>query len=122
MSAVEHLPAESAPRGAELNGINVIAESERQGTPRDLFWPRFASNISVLGVSYGAFILGCGISFWQAVVAGLVGIVVSFALCGVIALAGKRGSAPTMVLSAAAFGVRGNRLPPATSWLLTGAW
>ena len=122
MSALEHLPAESAPRGVELNGINVIAEDERQGTPRDLFWPWFASNISVLGVSYGAFILGFGLSFWQAVVAALVGIVVSFSLCGVIALAGKRGSAPTMVLSRAAFGVRGNRLPSALSWLLTVGW
>jgi NCS1 family nucleobase:cation symporter-1 len=122
MSALEHLPAERAPRGVELNGINVIAEDERQGTPRDLFWPWFASNISVLGVSYGAFILGFGLSFWQAVVAALVGIVVSFSLCGVIALAGKRGSAPTMVLSRAAFGVRGNRLPSALSWLLTVGW
>ena len=52
----------------------------------------------------------------------MVGIVVSFALCGVIALAGKRGSAPTMVLSRAAFGVRGNRLPSALSWLLTVGW
>src|SRR4029078_3225400 len=119
MTAVD---AGRAPRGVELNGINVIAESERQGTPRDLFWPWFASNISVLGVSYGAFILGFGVSFWQAVVAGGVGIVVSFALCGVIALAGQRGSAPTMVLSRAAFGVRGNRLPSALSWLLTVGW
>jgi NCS1 family nucleobase:cation symporter-1 len=115
-------PAERAPRRVELNGINVIAEDERQGTPRALFWPWFASNISVLGVAYGAFILGFGISFWQAVLAGVVGIVVSFALCGVIALAGKRGSAPTMVLSRAAFGVRGNRLPAALSWLLTVGW
>jgi nucleobase:cation symporter-1, NCS1 family len=114
--------AERAPRGVELNGINVIDESERQGAPRSLFWPWFASNISVLGVAYGAFILGFGISFWQAVFAGLVGIVVSFALCGAIALAGKRGSAPTMVLSRAAFGVRGNRLPAALSWLLTVGW
>jgi len=114
--------AERAPRGVELNGINVIAEAERQGTPRALFWPWFASNISVLGVAYGAFILGFGISFWQAVLAGIVGIVVSFSLCGVIALAGKRGSAPTMVLSRAAFGVRGNRLPAALSWLLTVGW
>src|SRR3954465_673657 len=122
MSAVENLPAERAPRGVELNGINVIAESERQGEPRALFWPWFASNISVLGVVYGAFILGFGISFWQAVFAGVAGIVVSFALCGVIALAGKRGSPPTMVLSRAAFGVRGNRLPSALSWLLTVGW
>jgi NCS1 family nucleobase:cation symporter-1 len=106
----------------ELNGIEVINESERTGLPRSLFWPWFASNISVLGVSYGAFTLGFGVSFWQAAIAGVVGIVVSFALCGVIALAGKRGSAPTMVLSRAAFGVRGNRLPAVLSWLLTVGW
>ena len=115
-------PAGVAGTGIELNGIEVIAESERTGTPRSLFWPWFASNISVLGVSYGAFVLGFGVSFWQAVIAGVIGIVVSFALCGVIALAGKRGSAPTMVLSRAAFGVRGNRLTAALSWLLTVGW
>src|SRR3954452_11317419 len=122
MSVVDQLPTERAPRGVELNGINVIAESERQGTPRALFGPWFASNISVLGVAYGAFILGFGVSFWQAVLAAVVGIVVSFTLCGLVALAGKRGSAPTMVLSRAAFGVRGNRLPSALSWLLTVGW
>jgi NCS1 family nucleobase:cation symporter-1 len=115
-------PHQRAPRGVELNGINVIAEAERRGEARSLFWPWFASNISVLGVSYGAFVLGFGISFWQAVIAGVVGIVFSFALCGVIALAGKRGSAPTMVLSRAAFGVRGNRVPAGLSWLLTVGW
>jgi NCS1 family nucleobase:cation symporter-1 len=109
-------------KGIELNGIEVIDEHERKGRPADLFWPWFASNVSVLGISYGAFVLGFGISFWQAVFAGVVGVVVSFALCGVIALAGRRGSAPTMVLSRAAFGVRGARLPAALSWLLTVGW
>ena len=52
----------------------------------------------------------------------MIGIVFSFLLCGFIALAGKRGSAPTMVLSRAAFGVRGNKLPTAISWLLTVGW
>jgi purine-cytosine permease-like protein len=106
----------------EGNGINVISDAERKGRPADLFWPWFGANVSVLGLSYGAFTLGFGISFGQAVVAGVIGIVFSFLLCGVVALAGKRGSAPTMVLSRAAFGVRGNRLPTAISWLLTVGW
>jgi nucleobase:cation symporter-1, NCS1 family len=106
----------------ELNGINVIADEERKGRPRDLFWPWFAANVSVFGISYGAFTLDFGISFGQAVLVGVVGIVFSFLLCGFIALAGKRGSAPTMVLSRAAFGVRGNALPAAISWLLTVGW
>jgi purine-cytosine permease-like protein len=105
-----------------MNGINVIAESERKGHPRDLFWPWFAANVSVLGLSYGAFVLGFGISFWQAVVVGLIGIVLSFLACGLIAVAGKRGSAPTMVLSRAAFGVNGNKLPALVSWVLTVGW
>ena len=106
----------------EGNGINVISDAERTGRPADLFWPWFGANVSVLGLSYGAFTLGFGISFGQGVVAGVVGIVFSFLLCGVVALAGKRGSAPTMVLSRAAFGVRGNKLPTAISWLLTVGW
>jgi NCS1 family nucleobase:cation symporter-1 len=108
--------------GVELNGINVIAESERKGVPRSLFWPWFAANVSVLAISYGSFIVGFGVSFWQATIAAVVGIVLSFALCGVVALAGKRGSAPTMVLSRAAFGVTGNALPSFLSWVLLVGW
>ncbi|MBV9384777.1 MAG: cytosine permease [Streptosporangiaceae bacterium] len=113
---------QQGPLGVELNGINVISESERKGRPRSLFWPWFAANISVLGVSYGSFVLGFGISFWQATIAGLIGIVVSFLLVGFIAVAGKRGSAPTLVLSRAAFGVRGNELPSVVSWMLNVGW
>ncbi|MGD0684620.1 MAG: cytosine permease [Streptosporangiaceae bacterium] len=114
--------AQPGPLRIEANGINMITDAQRKGRPRDLFWPWFAANISVLGLSYGSFELGFGISFWQATAAGLVGIVVSFLLCGFIAVAGKRGSVPTMVLGRAAFGVRGNKLPSAISWLLTVGW
>jgi nucleobase:cation symporter-1, NCS1 family len=114
--------AELRPLQIETNGINVIDDSERKGRPRGLFWPWFAANVSVLGLSYGSFVLGFGISFWQATLVGVIGIVVSFLLCGFIAVAGKRGSAPTMVLGRAAFGVRGNKLPSVISWLLTVGW
>ncbi len=114
--------AGAAPGGVELNGINMIAEDERGGRPRNLFWPWFGANVSVFGISYGSFVLGFGISALQAVVVGVIGILISFALCGIVSLAGKRGSAPTMVLSRAAFGVRGNRLPSVISWLLTVGW
>jgi purine-cytosine permease-like protein len=106
----------------ETNGINVIQDAERKGTPRQLFWPWFGANVSVFGLSYGSFGLGFGVSFWQALIAGLLGIVLSFLLCGFVALAGKRGSAPTMVLSRAAFGVRGNSVPSLLSWILTVGW
>ncbi len=114
-------PSSSALR-IEENGVNVITEAERKGEPRDLFWPWFGSNVSVLGLSYGAFVFGFGISFLQAVIVSVIGVIVSFWLCGLIATAGKRGSAPTMVLSRAAYGVRGSRLPSAISWLLCVGW
>lgn len=106
----------------ELNGINVVTETERTGKPSDLFWPWFAANVSVFGLSYGAWILGFGISFWQAVTVGVLGAVLSFVICGVVAIAGKRGSAPTMALSRAPFGVNGNKLPGVVSWLLSIGW
>ena len=126
MSEVRHDPdpgsTDARVLRVEGNGINVIADAERKGSPPQLFWPWFGANVSILGLSYGAFALGFGISFTQAIIAGVVGIIFSFLLCGFVALAGKRGSAPTMVLSRAAFGVRGNRLPAAISWLLTVGW
>ncbi|WP_182046827.1 purine-cytosine permease family protein [Curtobacterium sp. ME26] len=109
-------------RTVERQGTDVIAESDRKGTPRGLFWPWFAANVSVLGLSYGSFVLGFGTSLLQATVVSVVGVAFSFLLCGIVAIAGKRGSAPTMVLSRAAFGVRGNRLPSFLSWVLTVGW
>jgi purine-cytosine permease-like protein len=106
----------------ETNGINTITEAERKGKPRDLFWPWAAANISVFGIAYGSYLLGFGVSFWQATVIGLAGIVLSFFFVGVIALAGKRGNAPTLVLSRSIFGVNGGRVPSILSWVLTVGW
>ena len=106
----------------ELNALNPIPEEERHGRPADLFWPWFGANVSVLGLGYGSYLLAFGVSFWQAVVVGVLGIIASFLLCGFVSLAGRRGSAPTMVLSRASFGVDGNRLPALVSWVLTVGW
>ena len=123
MSTSERLPAAGAATQIELNGINVISEAERKGMPRDLFWPWFAANISILAVAYGSFLLSSfPLSFGQAVVAGVIGIVFSFLLCGFVSIAGKRASAPTLVVSRAVLGVDGNKLPTAVSWVLTVGW
>ena len=106
----------------ERNAINVISENERSGTPRNLFWPWCGANISLLALSYGAFFLGFGISFQQASFAALIGVVLSFLLVGVSSLAGKRSNAPTMTLSRAAFGVKGNVLPAVLSYLIFVGW
>jgi NCS1 family nucleobase:cation symporter-1 len=124
MSQHDARPGSPAPAAMsiELNGVNQIAEAERKGTPRGLFWPWFAANISVFAISYGSFILGFGLSLWQATAVVLVGTVTSYLLVGYIAIAGKRASAPTMTISRSVFGIRGNRLPSVLSWLLTLGW
>lgn len=109
-------------RLVEMNGIDIIDEAERTAVPSDLFWPWFAANVSVFGISWGAFVLGFGISLWQALLVSVVGVVLSFMFCGIIAIAGKRGSAPTMVLSRAAFGVNGQKVPGVFSWLISMGW
>ncbi len=106
----------------EVNGTNVIAESERSGKPSQLFWPWCGANVSLLALSYGAFFLGFGISFWQATIAALVGTTLSFLLVGFSSLAGKKSNAPTMVLSRAAFGVKGNIFPGLLSYAIFVGW
>src|SRR3982751_4258909 len=115
----------SAPSGAlglETRGIEVVDEADRKGRTRDLFWPWCAANISALRIAYGSFVLGFGVSFWQGLVAAVVGTVFSFLLVGFVALSGKTASAPTMIVSRAPFGVRGNALPTAVSYILLVGW
>ena len=106
----------------ELNGPNVISESERSGKARSLFWPWAGANVSLLALSYGSFFLGFGISFRQATWAAIIGTVLSFLVVGISSLAGKRSNAPTMILSRAAFGVKGNIVPGALSYLVFVGW
>ena len=106
----------------ELNGTNVIAESERSGKASSLFWPWCGANVSLLALSYGSFFLGFGISFWQATYAAIIGTTLSFLLVGFSSLAGKKSSAPTMVLSRAVFGVKGNIVPGLMSYLVFVGW
>jgi purine-cytosine permease-like protein len=109
-------------KNLELNSINFIKEAERGGSARSLFWPWAAANVSFLALSYGSFFLGFGISFWQATIAAIIGTVGSFFLVGISSLAGKRANAPTMTLSRAAFGVKGNKIPGFLSYLIFVGW
>ena len=106
----------------ETNGINVIPEDERHGTPRSLFWPWATSSISLFNVSIAALLTAFGMDFIPTAVAAALGIIASFFLVGQISLAGKRASAPTMVISRTAFGMRGNAVPTFISYLTLIGW
>jgi len=95
-----------APQGWEVEqtGIEHVPDSARRGSPRDMFWPWAAANLSFFGIAYGVYIVGFGLNLWQSLVAALVGALASFALVGLVALAGTRAGAPTMTLGRAAYG------------------
>src|SRR5260221_9946026 len=102
--------AGSHPLQIEMNGINVITDSQRKGRPRDLFWPWFAANVSVLGLSYGSFVLGFGISFWQALWVGVALGLLFIPLGGCIAVAREKGATPTVVVCMAPIAVPRHKL------------
>jgi nucleobase:cation symporter-1, NCS1 family len=106
----------------ELNGNNIIDESERGGKASSLFWPWCGANVSLLALSYGSFFLGFGISFRQATWAAIIGTICSFFLVGISSLAGKRSNAPTMVLARASFGVKGSIVPGFLSYFIFVGW
>ncbi|MFM8893975.1 MAG: purine-cytosine permease family protein [Actinomycetales bacterium] len=106
----------------EANGINIIPEGERHGTPRSLFWPWATASISIFNISIAGLLVTFGMGFGPTALAAILGITASFFLVGQVSLAGKRASAPTMVISRAAFGVRGNAVPTLISYLTLVGW
>ena len=101
--------------GAEQRGIEPVPVGDRHGNPLQLFWVWFAANISILGLPLGITLVALGLSIWQVIIVVVVGAVGSFTLVGVISIAGRRGGAPSLTLSRATFGVRGNIGPTIAS-------
>src|SRR5258706_14259400 len=108
--------AGSHPLQIEMNGINVITDSQRKGRPRDLFWPWFAANVSVLGLSYGSFGLGFGFSSWRGFWGGGAGGAFPFLLVGVGAAAREGGGGRKKWRARAPRGGAATHRPPRASW------
>lgn len=78
----------------EQRGIEPVPPQERQGNPLELFWVWFAANLSILGIPLGVTLIALGMNVWQALIAGAIGAFGSFAIVGVISIAGRRGGRP----------------------------
>jgi NCS1 family nucleobase:cation symporter-1 len=121
-------PTDAATRAGTLTtieqrGIEPVPVAERTGTPGALFWVWFAANISILGLPLGATLVAFqGLAVWQALLVAVIGAAGSFAVVGVVSIAGRRGGAPGLTLSRAVFGVRGNIGPTAVSLLSRLGW
>lgn len=106
----------------ETRGIEPVPSDERHGHPMQLFWVWFAANISILGLPLGATLVADGLVFWQAAIVALIGSFGSFAIVGVVSIAGRRGGAPGLTLSRAVFGVHGNAGPTLVSLISRLGW
>jgi len=107
----------------ETRGIEPVPEGECNGHPLQLFWVWFAANISILGLPLGATLVAFrGLSIWQAIIVAILGAAGSFVVVGIISIAGRRGRAPSLTLSRAIFGVRGNFGPTLVSMLSRFGW
>lgn len=107
----------------EQRGIEPVPVQDRNGHPLQLFWVWFAANISILGLPLGATLVAVqSLNVWQSLLVAVVGAAGSFALVGLVSIAGRRGGAPSMTLSRAVFGTRGNLGPTLVSLLSRLGW
>ncbi len=122
MSSEQRRPAEDQVWSVELHGIEPIKPEDRHGIPFEVFWIWFASNIGMLGITYGAIMVSNRLNLWQSLFVGLVATAVSFTFVGILSIAGIWGGAPMLTLSRAIFGTRGNIGPGLISWISLVGW
>ncbi|MCX5197628.1 cytosine permease [Streptomyces sp. NBC_00249] len=102
----------------ETHGIDPIPDAERHGSAKDLFWLWFGSNLTFTYVINGALAVAFGLSFWQAT-AVVVLSALSFFAISAAGLSGIRTGTATLVISRAAFGVRGNFPAGVLNWVVS---
>jgi NCS1 nucleoside transporter family len=96
----------------EPGGAGFIPLHERHGRPLQLFWTWTSPNLEFATVFVG--VLGValfGLSFWQAVLAIVIGSAGGALAHGVLSARGPSHGVPQMVLSRLGFGYWGNILP-----------
>ena len=103
------------------DNIIKIPDSEKTLTAGKLFYNWFAANIGIMGFVFGAMIVSYHLSFFQAIIASLVG-ALSFAVPGWVAMIGQKEGVTTFKLSRAAYGTHGNKIPNAIAWFNMVGW
>lgn len=112
-------PAVFIPEAADLEPTAV---ERRVGRASRMFWLWFAGTSSLISVGVGATLFALGLSLRQLLVATLVGVALSFLPLGLGTLAGKWSGQPTLVVSRASFGLRGNIIPTVLALVVKLFW
>lgn len=105
----------------EPGGIEPVAEADKHGTPIQLMWTWASPNLEFATIFVGALaVFAFGLTFWQAVVAVLVGNLLGAITHAVLSARGPRYGVPQMVLSRLGFGYWGNVLPAGINAVMAG--
>ncbi len=105
----------------EPGGVEFIPLSARHGKPRGLFWTWTSPNMEFATITVGILsVLAFGLTFWQAVVAIVIGNVLGSVSMGILSSWGPRAGLPQMVLSRLGFGFFGNILPAGLNAVIAG--
>lgn len=92
----------------ETRGIELIADTERHGRARELFFIWAAPNVSILNLTIGATLILLGLELGQAI-AVIVAASLLWILPGIIAASGPAAGTSGSVVTRAMYGVLGNR-------------
>jgi NCS1 nucleoside transporter family len=96
----------------EPGGNEFIAEADRHGKPRQLFWTWTSPNLEFATIFVGMLaVLAFGMTFWQAVAGIVIGTGLGAAAHYFLSARGPLHGVPQMVLGRMAFGFRGNAVP-----------
>ena len=105
----------------EPYGSERVADTDRHGKPRQLFWTWTSPNMEFATVFVGVLAVEVfGLTFGQAVGAILLGNVLAGIAHGVLSARGPLGGVPQMVLGRLAFGFKGNILPAGLMTITSG--
>ncbi|MFX3617105.1 MAG: cytosine permease [Sporolactobacillus sp.] len=107
----------------EPHGTEPISAKERHGKPRSLFTLWFSANLEFATLTLGLLAVGVfGLSFQEAAIATVIGIVAGALLIGLFSTFGFKWGVPQLIQSRAAFGFFGNFLPGITNFLSCIGW
>jgi NCS1 nucleoside transporter family len=105
----------------EPGGVEFIPAGDRHGTPLQLMWTWTSPNLEFATIFVGILGVGVfGLSFWQAVLALLIGNLLGSLSHAVLSARGPRHGVPQMVLSRVGFGYWGNVLPAGLNAITAG--
>jgi NCS1 family nucleobase:cation symporter-1 len=96
----------------EPGGNEYIAEADRHGTPRQLFWTWTSPNLEFATIFVGVLAVAVfGMTFWQAVLGIAIGTGLGAIAHYFLSGRGPLHGVPQMVLGRLAFGFKGNAVP-----------